>query len=521
MPAPPAPASPAELRAALARQPGSAELRVALGQACAAEGEGLQAAAWFADALRLAPQARAPRVALAEQLLALRLYAQALPQYVALHEAGDRDRATLLHLGFCREHTGDVEGAVAAYRDAVEREPGFLEAHIDLAGVLWRVGDFDGALAHAQAAVHLAPEHPYALRILGSALLNLNRLDEAEHWLRRALERAPGLAVAELDLAFTLLLAGRLHEGWGWYARRWSDTARLQRPPYWQAGAEWTGPAAQPLAGRRLLVYAEQGLGDALQFARYLPLLQQQGAQVHLDVPAPLVRLLEHALPGVQCLRAGQPLQADLHAALLDLPLHLGTATAADIPAAPGYLRPPPDVAAAWAHRMAPWDGRFKLGIAWSGSPAQVNNRNRAMPLGLLAPLLALPGVQGFSLQAGDAGAWTDVAVDPGQLVDFTPHWSDFADSAAQLAQLDLVVTVDTAVAHLAGALGVPCWVLLPPNPDFRWLLAREDSPWYASLRLFRRERGPQGRAAQAGQVLAALREHLRGRAGAAAVQFD
>ncbi len=510
MPAPTAPATPSDLRGALERQPGSVPLRLALGQACAAQGDGLQAAAWFADALRLAPGQRAPRVALAEQLLGLRLYDQALPQYRALHAAGDRDRATLLHLGFCLEHTGDVEAAVAAYRDAVEREPGFLEAHIDLAGVLWRVGDFDGALAHAQAAVHLAPEHPYALRILGSALMNANRLEEAEHWLRRALARQPGLALAELDLAFTLLLAGRWREGWSWYARRWNDTARLQRPAYWRPDAEWAGPAAQPLAGRRVLVYSEQGLGDTLQFARYLPLLQQQGAQVHLDAPAPLVRLLEHALPGVQCLRPGQPLQADLHAALLDLPLHLGTDSPEAVPAAGGYLQAPAGLCAEWAQRLAPWAGRCKLGIAWSGSPAQVNNRNRALPLSLLAPLLALPGVQGFSLQAGPADGWTDRLPDPGQLVDLTAHWSDFADSAAMLAQLDLVVTVDTAVAHLAGALGVPCWVLLPSNPDFRWLLAREDSPWYASVRLFRRAAGPGGRQAQAARVLAALHEALR-----------
>jgi hypothetical protein len=199
--------------------------------------------------------------------------------------------------------------------------------------------------------------------------------------------------------------------------------------------------------------------------------------------------------------------RADLHAALLDLPLRFGT-TLDNLPAQVPYLRAPASHAAHWRERLAPWAGQFKVGLAWSGSWVQVNNRNRAMPLSLLQPLMDLPGVQCFSLQKGDAGAATDTAPDARRLVDFTPDWADFCHSAAMMEELDLVITVDTAIAHLAGALARPVWVMLPPNADWRWLLAREDSPWYPTARLFRRDFG-EARQAQVARVLQALQERL------------
>jgi len=450
---------------------------------------------------------------LADLLLQRKRYPQALASYRYLYETqGARDRATLLHYGFCLEQTGDLDGAVRLYDEALAADAGFLEAHVDMAGVLWRVGEFERALRHAQAAVHLAPQHPYAVRVLGTALLNLNRLPEAEAALRQALQLQPGFVLGELDLAFTLLLGGRLEEGWRWYQRRWNDTDRLQRPPFFQAALEWQGPQAQPLAGRRIAVYAEQGLGDAIQFARYVPLLQQQGAQVVGVMPPALVPLLEHSFPGLQCLTPERRFEVDLHAALLDLPLHFGT-TLDTIPSHTPYLQPPAEAIARWGERLAPWRGKFRIGIAWSGYQGQVNNRNRAFLLSELMPLVQSNGVQCFSLQKGDAGAWTDVRLPPEQLVDLTPEWRDFNDSAAMLQHLDLVITVDTAIAHLAGALGRPVWVMLPPNPDWRWLLQREDSPWYSGMRLFRRGFG-EGRAPQVHRVMEALGSRLRGNDG-------
>lgn len=518
------------------------EPRVGVARALLGTGDGWNAAAWLSDACRVAPgrpelwlelarllhnQQRhaelepllAAAVACnpenllllqgqAEALMHLRQYPQAVVAYRRLLALEPQPtRATLLHLGFCLEQYGDVEAAAENYRRAIGLDANFMEAHVDLAGVLWRLEDFDGALRHAQRAVELAPQHPYAVRILGTALLSLNRLAEAEVQLRKALELQPGFALAELDLAMTLLLAGRLQEGWPVYEKRWND-ARLQRPSFYRPEREWQGPQKQPLDGP-IVVYAEQGLGDVIQFARYIPMLQKDGAAVRCVVQPELIPLIEASFEGVECLREGREFETYYHAALLDLPLRYGT-TLQTIPAAVPvpYLKAPQAKRDAWRERMAPWADRFKIGLAWSGSLVQVNNRNRAMPLSTLLPLARLPGVQAFSLQKGNAGPYTDV--DSGDaLVDLTAAWEDFSDSAAMLQELDLVITVDTAIAHLAGALGKPVWILLAPNADWRWLLDREDSPWYPSARLFRRGCG-EGREAQAQRVALALRQRLQ-----------
>ena len=493
---------------ALRQDPTSLEARLGLARACLGTGDAVAGAAWLSDLCRIAPTEPVPLQLLADVLLGQKLYAQALPLFARLcGEFGLRNRANVLHYGFSKEQTGDVDGAAALYREALALDPDFMEAHVDLAGVLWRLEDFDGALAHAERAVQLAPDHAFAVRILGTALLNLDRLPEAERVLRRALELQPGLVLAELDLAFTLLGAGRFEEGWAMYERRWRDVDRLRRPAFFVPEHEWRGPQAQPAHGRTLAVYAEQGLGDVLQFLRYVPRLQAEGAAVCCVVQPELVPLIEASFAGVTCLTPQRQLRADLHVALLELPQRFGT-TLATIPAQVPYLQAPAAQIARWRERLASWDGQFKLGLAWSGSLVQVNNRNRAMPLSLLEPLLALPGVQCFNLQKGDAGAATDIAPDPQRLVDLTPDWEDFGASAAMIEQLDLVITVDTAIAHLAGALGRPVWIMLPPNADWRWLLERDDSPWYPTARLFRRAFG-EARQAQVTRVLHALRDLL------------
>lgn len=526
---------------ALRQQPLAVEPRVGLAQACTGIGDGLAAAAWLSDACRIAPQrpelwlelvrlltvqqreaelepllrtavAVLPQDATlvhmqAELYLRGKRYRDALTPYAQLYRLNPNDPATLLHYGFCLEQTGAVEHAAAMYRAALAARPEFLEAEVDLAGVLWRLQDFNSALDHARKAVELAPQHPYAVRILGTALLNLNRVDEAEAQLRQALELLPGFALAEIDLAFCLLAAGKLSEGWAYYARRWRDTDRMKRPTFFQAELEWQGPRLQPLKGKTIAIYAEQGLGDVIQFIRYAPLLQADGAAVACVVQPELIALVEHSLPGVACLKPHGSLQADHHVALLDLPMHCQT-TWDNLPAQVPYLRAPQDKVDAWQDRLPPPGEGLRVGLAWSGSAEQVNNVNRSMRLSDLAPLVGMLGVRCFSLQKADAGVQTDVAFDSGQLVDFTPDWGDFTDSAAMLRNLDLVITVDTAIAHLAGALGVPVWVMLPPNADWRWLLEREDSPWYPTMRLFRRGFG-EARAAQVGRVARALQERL------------
>ena len=494
---------------ALKNHPASMEARLGLARACLGSGDAWTAVAWLGDAARVAPANPTPLHELANLLLNQQQYAQAWPVYQQLYTRfGVRDRATLLHYGFCLEQTGALDDAVRLYREAIEREPGFMEAHVDLAGVLWRVEDHAGALAHAQRAEALAPGHPYAVRIVGTSLLHLNRLDEAEQQLRRALQLQPGFNLAQVDLALTLLLAGKLEEGWALYHQRWNDAARMPRPAFFQPALEWKGPARQPVHGRRVLVYAEQGLGDVLHFIRYVPQLQADGATVFAVVQPELAPLLG-SMPGLECYRPGTELVADLHVALLDLPMHYRT-TLASVPARVPYLRADPQRVAQWRERLRPWDGQRKVGLCWAGSPAQVNNRNRSMPLSTFAPLLDVPDVQCFSLQKGDGGHYTDASPPPDRLPDFTADWQDFSDSAAMVECLDLVITVDTSVAHLAGALGKPVWLLLGPNPDWRWLLARDDSPWYPTMRLFRRDFG-ESRAQQVGRVVQALRQPAQG----------
>lgn len=526
--------------------PLAVEPRIGLARSYLGTGDGWSAAAWLSDACRLDPvrpelwlelarllhaQNRQPELgpllaaavacnpdrpqllqAQGEALLNLRRYEQALTPYRRLMQLElPPTKATLLHLGYCLEHTGDVDEAAAYYRRAIALDADFMEAHVDLAGLLWRLEDFEGALHHAQRAVQLAPGHPYAVRILGTTLLGLNRLAEAEVQLRRALELQPGFALAEVDLALTLLLQGRLDEGWRMYEKRWNDTTRMQRPPFYLAEREWKGPKEQPLDGT-IVVYAEQGLGDVLQFARYIPLLQRDGGTVRCVVQPELASLLEASFDNVECLGPGRNFEAYYHVALLDLPLRYGT-TLETIPDRVPYLRTTAAKRQAWRERMRPWAGRFKVGLAWSGSQVQVNNRNRAMPLSALRGLLEHPGIQCFSLQKGDAGVSTDMTPAPGQLADLTGEWQDFTDSAAMLEQLDLVITVDTAIAHLAGALGRPVWVMLAPNADWRWLHGRDDSPWYPTMRLFRRGFAEQ-RAKQADRVVRKLTNLLaKGRA--------
>lgn len=486
--------------------PASLDARLGLARACAGAGDAWGAVAWLNDACRVAPADPAPAHGLAELLLNQQQHAQALPVYERLyHHFHARDRATLLHYGFCLEHTGDLEGAVRLYREAIAQEPDFMEAHVDLAGVLWRVEDHAGALAHAQRAAEIAPQHPYAVRILGTALLHLNRLDEAQTQLRRALQLQPGFALAAVDLALAQLLAGQLEEGWAQYSARWNDTVRMARPRFYNPALEWQGPQRQPIKGQRIIVYAEQGLGDVIHFIRYVKLLQDDGASVTAVVQPELVTLLE-SMPGLRCFKPGtDDVVADCHVALLDLPMHYGTRLDT-IPAQVPYLLADPAKVARWRERLKPWDAKRKVGIAWAGSPTQVNNRNRSMPLSALAPLLAMPGVQCFSLQKGPGGHFTDITPDAQALVDLTGEWKDFTDSAAMIECLDLVITVDSAVAHLAGSLGKPVWTLLAPNPDWRWLLERDDSPWYPTMRLFRRGFGEE-RGGQVGRVVEALVE--------------
>lgn len=402
---------------------------------------------------------------------------------------------TLVNLGNTLGALGRLEEAEAHLRKALLLDPMSTEANLGLALLLAANERAPEAIPILRAVLARDPANPDAAVNLGVALLATGDAAGAEAAYRDVLARAPKNAEAHYNLAWVLLLTGRWAEAWPHYEWRWKLKHFSSRARGFKRAA-WDGAAFQGT----LLVHAEQGLGDAIQFGRLLAMARTRCDRVVFECPRALVRLLKD-LPGAdEIVAAGDALPAFAHhIPLMSLPGALGL-TPETIPGAAGYL-PLPAVARSLSARP-------RIGLVWAGSPDNKIDRRRSIPARLLAPLLALPGFTFVSLQvgarAGEARDLTGLAA-AGPL-------SDFADTAAAIAGLDLVIGVDTAVIHLAGALGRPVWTLLPFMPDFRWLLGRADSPWYASMRLFRQ---PQAGAWEAviSQVAQAL-THWKGNDG-------
>ena len=329
------------------------------------------------------------------------------------------------------------------------------------------------------------------------------RFEEAHGLLKEAVALKPDYAVARMALGQASLLLGRFEEGWPDYEWRWLTPEYAPRP---FAQPRWQG---EPVAGRTVLLYAEQGHGDTLQFVRYAALLKARGAAVVVECQPALLELLRRT-PGIDRLvPLGGPLPFfDYHAPLLSLPGAFRT-TLATVPADVPYLFADPARVAAWRERLAAEPG-FKVGLIWQGNPKFTGDRKRSIPLRHYAALAQLPGVRLYSLQRGDGAAQLDalagafVVTDLGRAED--EH--SFAETAAMMCALDLVITSDTGPAHLAGGLGVSVWVALTLAPDWRWLAGREDCPWYPTMRLFRQRR-PGDWDDVFARLAAALRDRL------------
>lgn len=402
------------------------------------------------------------------------------------------------HLGIALDRDGRPEEAAAAHRQAIALRADLAIAHTHLGVSLSHLDQFEEALDCHQRAVALDPRLAVAHNNLGVVQRSLGDIDGSVASLRQAIALTPDDAEAHLNLAQTLLLAGRFAEGWPeyeWRARL--DPVQAGRPPF--AQPRWDG-TRQP--GKTLFVWSDQGYGDIIQFSRFLPILADSGMRVVLGC-RPALRRLQESIPGVDAfVTEGGSLPAfDFHVPLSSLPLALGDRMA-DIPATVPYLSPPPAVLEAWRQRFG-LSSRLRIGLVWAGQPRQRFDRRRSLTLGALAPLFAATGDMAtfFSLQLGEAAAQLEPSPVPAE--DLAPHLSDFADTAAAICQLDLVITVDTAVAHLAGALGRPVWTLISSPPDWRYQMDREDSPWYPTMRLFRQSRpgdwaDPIARAASA-----------------------
>jgi Tfp pilus assembly protein PilF len=414
------------------------------------------------------------------------------------------------NLGNLLNETKRFSEAEASYRRALEIRPNHANAHNNLGNVLKSTKRFSEAEAAYLRALEFQPDHADARNNLGNLLKQVKRFSEAEAVLRLALEIRPDHIEAGYSLGALLLHTGRLAEGWPLHEARYHEAmpGRIVRPSL--AWPQWQG---ESLENKSILVHCEQGFGDQIQFVRYLASLKEMGAsRVTLICTAPLQPLFENIAGADAMLTTDEVAKAPPHdywTFLLSLPLRLGT-TLDSIPARIPYLTAAPDRLSAWRPRLP--DAALRIGLVWAGNAAHNNDANRSLPgLATLAPLWDIHGVHFVSLQKGqgeeDAGAPRS-----GQpLTHLGADIKDFADSAAIVAQLDLVICVDTAIAHLAGALGTPCWVLLPSiNTGWRWLEERTDSPWYpGTMRLFRQHHLDDW-APTILEVAAALRDHCQ-----------
>ncbi|MGD1278053.1 MAG: tetratricopeptide repeat protein [Tepidisphaeraceae bacterium] len=403
---------------------------------------------------------------------------EAFQGFVA-RQAGPAD--VLGQLGDAMVAKGLFEEAVVALRGALDLEPSHLAAWNRLGYVLLQSGKCDEAIAACEHAVRLQPDCAAFHSNLGKVLMDVGRCDAGIAATRRAIALDGNDVKAHCNLGIMLLTRGEFREGWTQYAYRWRVKEYDSQPPD-IALPRWDGG---DLSGKRIFLRPEQGLGDTIQFIRYIPMLVQRGARVVVGSQPELYRLLKSMRGIEQLLLPGHPVAAEMHCTFLDLPLIFGTVLET-IPAETPYLFADEALAQRWKARLSAAGGRLKVGLVWAGRPSHANDRNRSLPLAALAPLGRVPGVWLCSLQKGDAAKQAQPPPSGMELADFTSELQDLADTAALLANLDLVITVDTAVAHLAGAMAKPVWVLLPLAPDWRWMLDRPDSPWYPTMRLYR-----------------------------------
>jgi tetratricopeptide (TPR) repeat protein len=471
------------IRQAIALNPNNAEAHNNLGVALKDKGQLDDAIAAYRQAIALRPNYPEAYNNLGNALTdkgqldeAIAAYRQAIALNPNLPEAHN-------NLGNALRTKGQLDEAIAACRQAIALRPNYLEAHSNLGNVLTDQGHLDDAIAAYRQTIALDPNFPDAHSNLGSALKDKGQFDEAIAAFRQAIALNPRLPEAHHNLSLALLARGDFQQGWDEYEWRWKCKNPLRRD---FAQPQWDGC---PLDGRAILLQAEQGFGDAIQFIRYLPLVEQRGGRIIIECQVELQRLFRIMAGRWHIVALGQPLPVfDLHCPLLSLS-RISRANLANIPNTVPYLYADADDTGSWQQRLGGHCPLVKVGLAWAGSPTHRNDRNRSIKLEMLAPLGQVPGMRFFSLQKGAAAAEAKTPPPGMDLVDWTMELKDFADTAALIANLDLVIAVDTAVIHLAGAMGKPVWTLLPFVPDWRWLLQRPDSPWYPTMHLFRQPR--------------------------------
>ncbi|HEY1720149.1 MAG TPA: tetratricopeptide repeat protein [Magnetospirillaceae bacterium] len=508
-------------RAATEAAPDYPEAFNNLGNALEECGQGNEAVAAFRTAILQRPSYGRAHLNLAETLRRLQRFQEAEDVFRLTTQLLPTSAEAFYGLGVVLEKQKRVEEAIGSFQMALRLKPDFAEAHNELGGALQSLGRHDEADSEYRTAIAHSPAYAEAYTNLGNSLCERGRYQEAEVVLRRAIEiradiaethhnlgvalsglarlaeagdcfrravaLSPDFAEAHFHLGSALLMQGRYEEGWPEYEWRLRFADQSITPRQYSV-ARWQG---EPLNGRTIFLTTEQGLGDTIQMVRFATTITLMGGHVILEVPPSLDRLCR-SVPGVAQTTPMNTVPAtfDLHAPLMSLPGILRT-TIKSIPSSIPYVYPQTADVSQWNARLASY-ARPRVGLVWSGDPRAENphafefDRRRSLALRRLAPLIDMAGVTFFSLQKGSPQSQlTDLPSDR-RPIDMMDAVRDFADTAALIANLDLVITVDTSVAHLAGALGKAVWILVRFDHDWRWLLDRDDSPWYPTARLFR-----------------------------------
>lgn len=382
---------------------------------------------------------------------------------VALHAKGELDKAALF------------------YHIVIGQNPNLPEAHLNLGIVYKEKGNPDESIRLFKKALELKPHYAEAYYNLGNACVLKGQFADAMKYFRQAVEIRHDYAEAHWNIALLNLLSGNFEEGWKGYEWRWKLEGVIEKRDFHKP--KWDG---SDISGRTILLHAEQGLGDTIQFIRYAPIIAERGAQVTVECQEELVSLLK-TVEGVKNIIAkGQPLpEFDTYCPLLSLPLIFNTLLE-NIPEKIPYINIDPVLKKKWKDRLSDNISECKIGIAWAGDPGMRDDHSRSISLETFSSFAASDKVVYYSLQKGPAAEQTKNPPEGINLLDYTEDFNDFSVTAAFIENLDLIITVDTAIAHLAGAIGKPVWTLIPFVPDWRWMLERQDSPWYPTMRLFR-----------------------------------
>ena len=433
-------------------RPGDAKLHKALGIALARHEKFDEASASYSEALRLRPD-----------------YADAHNDMGILH---------------ARQHR--YPEAEASYREAIRIRPDYAEAYNNLGNTMRNLGNYGESLACYEQALKLKPSYADAHNNKGITLSEMGRLDEAVESYTRCIKLRPMHIDAHMNRALTWLRKGDYAQGWAAYEWRWRKRAVSGKPlvqPLWNGF---------PLKGRRILLFTEQGLGDTIQFIRYAPILKAQGATVQLECPEKLLKILERCEGVDQVIQQGKDLpDHDVYAPLMTIPGLVDTALE-NIPAVVPYVHTDPELVERWGRELGNVR-EFKVGINWQGNAKYGGDRHRSIPLSSFKALSKVPGARLYSLQKHFGAEQLAALGDEFEIVDLGPRLDEqsgpFMDTAAVMKNLDLFVTSDTSVAHLAGALGVPVWMAVSATPGWQWMTGRDDCPWYPTMRFFRQER--------------------------------